>query len=274
MIDQRIGINGVTYHLIETGSGDPLVLLHGFMGSAAGWGALHTQLARSRRVIALDALGHGSTDAPPIPQRYRIEQAAHDLVMLFELLALPPVDLLGYSMGGRLALYVALEYPERLRSLVLESTSAGLGNRIEAERRAQADADRAAVIEQEGLETFIARDWETLPLFASQRRLPEAIRDRVRAERMAHTADGLANSLRGMSVGQQPYLGERLGAITMPALLIAGELDAAYCEGMRRMAAHMLNARIEIVPDAGHNVHLEQPAAYLECIDQFLNARR
>lgn len=178
-------------------------------------------------------------------------------------------DLVGYSMGGRVALHQALRRPDRVRRLILESASPGLATEEERARRRADDEALARRIVAEGIEAFVDR-WEALPLFASQRRLPENVRRRHRAGRLANDPRSLAASLRGLGTGTLPSLWDRLEDIATPTLLIVGELDPKFVEIGHRMAAAMPDARLTVVPDAGHTVHLERPGMWLERVTEFL----
>ncbi|MCC6802301.1 MAG: 2-succinyl-6-hydroxy-2,4-cyclohexadiene-1-carboxylate synthase [Anaerolineae bacterium] len=248
-------INGVHYHVELHGADDPLILLHGFSGSGANWSAHAEALAQQHQVVTIDLLGHGQTESPADPARCRVERAAEDLSAVFDALDLPRVNLLGYSMGGRLALYTALAYPQRISRLILESASPGL--RTEAERAARIEQDEALArrIERDGIAAF-ADYWTNLPLFSSQS--PE-LRERLRAQRLDNNPTGLANSLRGMGTGAQPSLWERLSELSVPTLLMAGELDTRFAVINREMQALLPRASLVVVPDAGHTVHAEQP---------------
>lgn len=254
-------VHGVDYYYEVAGSGPPLVLLHGFTGSVETWAAHTPALAHRYRTIAADLLGHGRTDAPPDPARYGMAAAAADLATLLQDLTTEPITLLGYSMGGRLALYFALTYPERVHTLILESASPGLAEVDARQARIVQDTALAGRIESEGIAAFVDY-WEAIPLFASQRTLPAEVRNRLRQQRLRNRALGLANSLRGMGSGVQPSLWERLGDLSMPVQLIAGELDTKFVEINRGMAAQIPNASLTIIPNAGHTVHLEQPELF------------
>ena len=169
-----------------------------------------------------------------------------------------------------MALRLALQASERLWTLVLESASPGIDDASEREARIRSDADLAGAIERDGLEAFVDR-WQALPLFASQARLPSAVRDELRRQRLRNDAKGLAGCLRGLGAGQQDPVSARVGEILMPVLLLAGALDDKYCALARRMASALPRARTEIVADAGHAVHLEQPAAFADAVRGFLD---
>lgn len=261
-------INGVNYHVETHGAGDPLVLLHGFSGSGANWEVHVDTLAQHFRVVTVDLLGHGQTDSPADPARYRAERAAADLIAIFDALDLPRVNLLGYSMGGRLALYTALQYPARIDRLILESASPGL--RTDAERQARIRSDEALAdrIERDGVAAFVDY-WTDIPLFATQ--MPE-LRQRLYEQRLNNDPVGLANSLRGMGTGAQPSLWEHLPALDLPVLLLCGALDAKFAAINREIRHLIPHSTLVVIPDAGHTVHAEQPERFRAEIDRFLHA--
>lgn len=264
-------VNGVRLGVEVRGTPDnaPLVLLHGFSGSAAGWGTHLDTLANSGLyVIALDMLGHGRSDAPVDPARYAIERCREDIIAALDQLQVHKgrAILLGYSMGGRIALYTA--FSGFFRALILESASPGLTTaRERAERRAN-DERLAERIERDGVPAFVDY-WEQLPLFASQRNLPSERRERLRQQRLLNNARGLANSLRGVGTGVQPDLHNDLPRLSIPTLLLAGQLDIKYCDIAQEMARALPQARLEIIPDAGHTIHLEQPEMFDQMVEAF-----
>ena len=127
--------------------------------------------------------------------------------------------------------------------------------------------------ERDGIEAFVAR-WERTALFATQDRLPEEVRARLRAHRLANKPTGLANSLRGLGTGVQPPLWERLGELRLPCLVMAGELDAKFVGIAQKMADAIAGARIALVAGAGHTIHLEQPDAFTRLVMEFLGDSR
>lgn len=252
----------ITYHFRIAGQGAPLLLLHGFTGSLESWAPLAPPLARFHRVITVDLPGHGRTVAPDSPDFHTMARAGAGLAALLDDVAGEPVHLLGYSMGGRLALYFAVHYPAWVRTLALESASPGLADADERAARRVGDEALAARIEREGIPAFVEQ-WEALPLFASQAKLPPAVRMRLREERLQNRAGGLANSLRGMGTGAQPSLWPRLASVEMPALLLCGAVDAKFRAIAQQMAAQLPGSRAAIVQGAGHTIHLERPHSFL-----------
>ncbi len=271
-----VNVNGVQIGVLQrepliSGS-DPvgtLVLLHGFTGSARNWESLYADLALPGwRIVALDMLGHGRSSAPNDSKRYGMEHCQDDILAVLREIGVQAGEavLLGYSMGGRIALYTA--FSRFFRALILESASPGIADPREREQRRSSDNALAASIEQEGMAPFVER-WEKLPLFASQSNLPIAQQEALHCQRLQNREVGLANSLRGVGTGAQPALYAQLPALDLPVLLIAGALDAKFCSIARQMARDLPQATLHIIAGAGHTVHLEQPAVFVQLVRQF-----
>lgn len=268
----KLVVNGLRYHVTEKGNGVPVLLLHGFTGCGKNWHALMERLSQQYRVITVDLPGHGQTESPIDDSRYTMRNTTADLLMLLDHLEATPAQWLGYSMGGRLALYAALHNPAAVCSLILESASPGLVDDEERNARRNQDEVLAERIENEGIPAFVEY-WERLPLFATQAALPTETRASLREQRLQNTVHGLAKSLRGMGTGAQPTLWDRLHQLQMPTLLITGESDEKFIAINRRMATLVPVSRLSIISGAGHTVHLEQPAAFTEKVVQFLHER-
>lgn len=263
-------VNGVSLNVEVLGEGPPLVLLHGFTGSAATWSSLAARLERQFTVITPDLLGHGLSDSPEDPDRYRVERCVEDVLAVADRLGFGRINLLGYSMGGRVALRLVVDAPQRVRTLILESASPGITPAAAREARREADDALAARINREGIEAFVDY-WENIPLFASQRQLPDEVRAGVRQQRLRSDPIGLANSLRGLGAGVGEPLFDRLASIDVPTLLVAGELDLKYCELAELMARSIPSASLALIPGAGHTVHLEQTEAFDQVVREFLD---
>jgi 2-succinyl-6-hydroxy-2,4-cyclohexadiene-1-carboxylate synthase len=263
----RIPVNGIELNVEVSGEGRPLLLLHGFTGDTSTWAFLRAP--EGVRTIAIDVIGHGASDAPADPERYSMAHAVRDLTAVLDTLDIEQTAVLGYSMGGRLALHFALNAPERLNALLLESASPGIEDASERAVRIEADDQLADSIERDGIEAFVDY-WQALPLFASQSCLPVAVQAEQRRRRLRQSPRGMANSLRGMGAGRQDFLSARLYEIRAPTLLIAGALDQRYANLTETMGSLIKQARVEIVPGAGHAVHLEQPGIFETSIWRFL----
>ena len=179
----------------------------------------------------------------------------------------------GYSMGGRIALLATLREPARFGALVLVGAGAGIESGTERRARRMADESLAAWIERHSIEQVVQR-WERQPVFASQS--PELVAAQ-RAGRLSHDPAGLATLLRSAGQGAMAPVWERLGELTLPVLVIAGERDGAYAEVAQRMASALPHGRWQLVPGAGHAPQLERPAevadALLEFLDEHLGQR-
>ena len=266
----EITCNGLAFHVEDRGSGEPLVLLHGFTGSSASWSGITDRLDRTRRVIAIDLIGHGRSPAPIDPARYAFDRALDDLACVIASLGVERAGWLGYSMGGRVALALAIRYPALVSSLVLESASPGIEDAAERASRRAADDTLASRIEAGGIAEFVAA-WERLPMWDSQRSLPAAARARQREIRLRNQAHGLAGSLRGMGVGAQEPFWHRLSGVAAPALLIAGTLDTKFARIATRMHSEIPGAELCLASDAGHAVHLERPDFFARQVERFLD---
>ncbi|MCS7050875.1 MAG: 2-succinyl-6-hydroxy-2,4-cyclohexadiene-1-carboxylate synthase [Thermomicrobium sp.] len=258
------------YCVREAGDGPPLLLLHGFAGSGASWTPLAPALLSfGLRLVAPDLLGHGASAAPSDPRRYAADEQVADLVALLDSLALERTAVLGYSMGGRLALHLATSVPQRVSTIVLESTSPGIADPTERAARQLADEALARSIEERGLAWF-ADYWERHPLFATRQRLDESVRTALRARWLTQRPWGLAASLRGFGSGTMPPLWDRLAGLYQPTLVLAGALDERYATIARLMVEHLPQGKLVVLPDAGHAVHLEQPQGFLAAVRAFL----
>ena len=259
----------MSLNVLTAGDGPPVLLLHGFTGTARMWSAQVAAWSPAHRVIAPDLLGHGGSDAPVDPAAYALERQAQTLADLLELLEAAPATVVGYSMGARLALVLALEHPASVDGLILESPSAGIRDEADRAARRVADERLAEEIERKGTDAFVAR-WEQMPIFASHADLPDEVVSHQRAERRRHSPAGLSASLRGAGQGVMLPLHDCLARITVPTLVIAGERDGTGLERARVVSASIPGARFETIEGAGHTPHLESPEAFLGITDEFL----
>lgn len=272
----RIPVNGVSWHVEQAGvcwkSKDVpvLVLLHGFTGAGNNWRPYVDKWGTKYRLLLVDIIGHGQSDAPVDPSRYAMHHATADLVKILDYLQIEQCDMLGYSMGGRLALATAVRTPGRIRALVLEGSTPGIADPEERKLRVERDEALARRIERDGIAAFVSY-WESLPLFASQTKLPTSVRTKIRQQRLNNREVGLANSLRGMGTGAQPSLWHKLPKLNLPVLLLAGEWDKKFCRIGRAMRDKLPQADFYEVAHAGHTVHVEQAAVFDTIVMDFLN---
>lgn len=257
-----IAADGIRYAVARSGVGVPVLLLHGFTGRGADWDPFRPALERLTRPVAVDLLGHGASDAPVDPARHAVERQAADLAAFLRADGLAPAHVAGYSFGARVALRLAVDHPDVVRSLVLESPSAGIADATARSDRRAADERLAQLLEREGIAAFVDR-WEALPLFAEEQTLPVEARRATRAERLRNDPRGLMASLRGAGQGAMVPLHDALPDIVLPVTVIAGALDQAGLPRAGSVAHAIPSARLVVVPDVGHAVHREAPMRFL-----------
>ena len=259
----------VRLNYFVAGEGTPVTLLHGFTQSGRSWQEVITAMPQGWRWVVPDLRGHGETRTRP-GAPCTMDACLGDLEMLWDHLGVEHTHLVGYSMGGRLALHVAARKPERLLSLLTVGAHAGLEEDAREGRRL-GDEALAQHIEQDGLEAFI-KYWSGLPLFAGLERRGASFVAQLRAERMNNTVAGLACSLRGMGAGVMEPLWGDLARMTVPSTFVAGQLDHGYVASARRLAATVPHGHVEVVLRAGHSVHQERPDAFAHVLAAHLAA--
>lgn len=234
----------------------PIVCLHGFLGSPGAFGPVLAACKTRPRARVSWLPGHGPAPIPP-GERWRdaVAAVADDI--------LEPAILVGYSMGGRLALGVAAAFPERVRALVLVSADWGIADAEERVRRAAIDERRALDVERRGLPAFVA-DWEKEPIFATQS--PEQIVGQ-RETRALHAGRSIAWALRALGPSAMPDYRGALLDLPAPVHYLAGALDVRYADRAREIAAARGPAMVRVVPGAGHNLLIEAPGQVAAAID-------
>jgi 2-succinyl-6-hydroxy-2,4-cyclohexadiene-1-carboxylate synthase len=235
---------------------DRVVLVHGFTQTLVSWDPLADALADTFQVVRVDLPGHGgsaSVDVPFADAAAAIGDAGGTATYV------------GYSMGGRLCLRLAVDRPELVQALVLVGASPGLADPDERAARREADEALAGDIERQGTSAFLEK-WLAQPLFSTFTPTPEDL-----AARRANGSSGLATALRRLGTGVQEPLWSRLGELTMPVLAIAGQEDARYARLAEEMAERIgVNAQVVAIAGAGHAAHLERPASFARLLSAFL----
>jgi 2-succinyl-6-hydroxy-2,4-cyclohexadiene-1-carboxylate synthase len=235
---------------------ESVVLLHGFSGTRRAWDGVASILQRERYLpIAFDLPGHGDAADCERPITFAA-CVSHVLARSPERFAL-----CGYSLGGRVALHVALAAPERVARLVLVSSTAGIAERAERERRRERDRLLAGELQEAGLESFISR-WRAQPLFAGE---PPEVAELAREDQRRNRPDALADVLRGVGTGEMAPLWGRLGELTMPTTLLVGERDEKFQALARRMLERLPDGEL-LVLAGGHNLALENPEAVADAV--------
>jgi 2-succinyl-6-hydroxy-2,4-cyclohexadiene-1-carboxylate synthase len=241
------------------GNGPRIVLVHGFTQTLQSWHASADLLTGGFEVVRMDLPGHGGSGRVRLP----FEEAAAAVGA-----AGGQGVYVGYSMGGRLALRLALDSPHLVKALVLVSTSPGIDSPRERAGRRSEDEGLACELERRGTAAFLER-WLRQPMFSTL--TPTEVDLEARR---ANSAEGLATALRTLGVGAQEPLWHRLGELSMPVLLVAGELDAKYVLLAGRMAGSIgEHAQVLIMSKCGHAPHLEQPKLFCQMVWRFLHPK-
>jgi len=237
------------------GMAPTVVFLHGFTHTGRSWHPVIAALAESYTSVADDIRGHGdASDRVPVG----LEAVVEDVVGA----APGRFTLVGYSMGGRIALHIALAASARVDRLVLIGASPGIADEGARAARRRADEELAGEIERSSIEEFASR-WAQTPVLA---RLPPAVLDAAHADRLRSTPAGLARALRELGTGALPPLWDRLGELPMPVTLIVGERDSKFRGIAAEVARRIPAAEVVVVPGVGHAVHLESPEAIVSAL--------
>lgn len=248
----------------------PLVLLHGFTGTHRTWDLLGESLAKSHFLILPDLPGHGASGTSTTRAAMGVGATSEALTeVLLQVCGGRKAALLGYSLGGRVALDLACKHQKLLSCLILEGASPGLGVEDAREERRAEDEALADGIERRGIEWFVDR-WQENPLFSTQKDLPRAASEKVRRDRLSNSAKGLAMSLRGAGVGSMLPLWDKIGGLSIPVLLVVGQKDPKYLRIAKDMQERIPGSAVADVEGAGHCVHVERPREFAALTLRFL----
>jgi 2-succinyl-6-hydroxy-2,4-cyclohexadiene-1-carboxylate synthase len=241
----------------------PLLLLHGWMGSGEDYRAIIDLLNQQFYCIAIDLPGHGQTEVIDRLGGYDFVNTARGIVQLLDRLKIDRCSIAGYSFGGRLALYLALEFPERFDRVTIESASPGLATEFDRQARVIQDWQIIDRLETDPFADFV-RDWYRQPIFSGIDRHPnfeQLIQRRITTNRV----HDLIKSLEQAGLGIQPYLGDRLQLYNRPISLIVGGLDRKFVDLNRQIDRECPQIKLKIVPNCSHNVHFQNPQAWIDC---------
>jgi 2-succinyl-6-hydroxy-2,4-cyclohexadiene-1-carboxylate synthase len=246
-----------------------ILMLHGFTGSLDDWREIHSSLNPNFNYIGIDLVGHGRSDSSISVDKYRLQALSKQINDILNKLSIEQVIILGYSMGGRAALSFAINYPNKIRGLILESTTAGIESEKIRGDRINSDEELADYIESYSIEEFVEL-WMNKEIFNTQRRFSNEKLKNIRKKKTLNSKIGLANSLRGFGTGRMGYFGNKLNQISCPVLLINGELDTKFTKINSVLKKIFQNAKHKIIKNAGHNTHIEEPGRFVSIINEFL----
>jgi len=261
-----IEIENIKYHIQIKGEGKPLICLHGFSENLSTWKLLKI---KGYKLILIDLIGHGNTDKPYSSEYYNLKLMVKHLNKLIQELGINKYSMLGYSMGGRIALAYALSYQNEISQLILESSSYGECDDINRLKRGSVDSKLAKSISEKGIEWF--NDfWSNLSIFESQKNLPKDIKDDISKRRLSNEIHALSNTLLCTGQGSFPCLKNEIVNLTMPILYISGEYDEKYKEMGNEFQKLNINVKHKTICGVGHNTHIENPDKFNKMLSEFL----
>ncbi|HEY9641128.1 MAG TPA: 2-succinyl-6-hydroxy-2,4-cyclohexadiene-1-carboxylate synthase [Coleofasciculaceae cyanobacterium] len=268
-MDQFIEVDHYRFRYDAKGRSDhPAILfLHGFLGNCYEFDQVMSLLADQFYCLAVDLPGHGKTQTLDADRGYSMPHTAQGLIQFIEVLNIQPCFLVGYSMGGRVSLYLTLHFPTYFLKVVLESASPGLKTQAEQSKRMQRDLKLAHQLETEDFSSFLAQ-WYTQPLFASLRSHPNF--EQILKQRLDNDPWQLAKSLRHLGTGYQASLWEACQHTTVCTLLLVGELDEKFVQTNAEMARLSRCMTLRIVEQCGHNIHFEKTSVFSQYVQRFL----
>ena len=261
--------NGIYYKAYGLPGQSPVLFLHGFMGNHEDWLKIIERLSQDYYCIAVDLPGHGnSNDAQLLRDSWDFENLCKKLYDLICSVTEKQITVIGYSMGGRIAQFFSVTYPEKVNKLLLESTSPGIESSQDRLKRLQQDENLAERLQNEALKDFLDT-WYDQSIFYKIKQHPEYTG--MIQRKLLNNPGLLAQALLQYSIGNQPYLGKSIAVLRIPMQLLSGALDSKYCELMDDLDSRCLNSRHIILSDCGHNCHFEKPVLFAEHIAEFLS---
>jgi 2-succinyl-6-hydroxy-2,4-cyclohexadiene-1-carboxylate synthase len=269
LIEQDLAIAEYHFHYQSGGNpqGQPLLFLHGFMGDCQEFDPILPYFWDDFYCLVIDLPGHGQTEVMGDDSNYGMEKTAIALINFLDYFQLSKIGLIGYSMGGRLALYLALHFPEKFSHLILESASPGLQSAIARKKRIEHDAQWIKKLKNENFSEVLT-EWYQQSLFNSLRNLPDF--SDLFARRLNNSPEKLAKSLQYLGTGQQMSLWEKLHQGSVPLLLLVGGQDHKFVAINQKIAVDYPQTQLIIFPHRGHNLHLEDSHDFALALRQFL----
>jgi 2-succinyl-6-hydroxy-2,4-cyclohexadiene-1-carboxylate synthase len=249
-------------------SNPPILFLHGFMGSSADWDSICNALAEKFYCIALDLPGHGQTTTSS-NEDFTMEHCSSEIINFLHERKIIKPHLLGYSMGGRIALFLSVYYGEKFSKILLESASPGLKTESERTDRQIKDSLLARRLQMQPFKQFV-ENWYEMPLFETVQKDKKSY-DRMIRSRLQNDPKLLSLSLTYIGSGSQPPLWEQLKDIKNSTLLLTGSDDAKFSSIAADMHSRNRTMQHEIIDDCGHNIHFENKQIFIETISEFLN---
>jgi 2-succinyl-6-hydroxy-2,4-cyclohexadiene-1-carboxylate synthase len=256
------------YKISDSSQHPRVLFLHGFMGSLQDWDSVINRLQNNYYCLCIDLPGHGGTPNPE--KKYSFNDVGTDLVDFLKEINFSPFSIIGYSLGGRLALYLSIRFPDLMKKVILESASPGLKtSRERIIRESQDDALAAKLVNSDFSQ--LLQEWYDQPIFNSLRQHQDF--KKLLKERNMNNPEDLAVSLTALSTSRQPSLWDLLSGNKIPILLMVGELDPKFRGIARQMSRQCPSCRTKIIKNAGHNIHFENPDEFVNRCIEFLSDR-
>jgi 2-succinyl-6-hydroxy-2,4-cyclohexadiene-1-carboxylate synthase len=251
------------WHFTLTGNFNlpPLLLLHGWMGNCEDYAEVIESLRSQYYCIAIDLPGHGQTEVVGGDLGYGFVHTAIGITKLLESLNIDQCSIAGYSFGGRLALYLALEFPARFDRVLLESTSPGLATEVDRQTRIIQDWQIIDQLEIDNFADFV-QNWYRQSIFIGIENHPN-FEDLIQRRIATNQPSNLIKSIEHAGLGMQPYLGDRLKVHTKPVSLIVGALDRKFVGINQQLNQECMTTILKVVPNCSHNIHFQQPQVWI-----------
>jgi pimeloyl-ACP methyl ester carboxylesterase len=264
-----VKINGININYEDEGNGAPILLIHGFSSSLKSWDEQMPALLGKYRVVRYDCRGHGKSESPTQPAAYSQEILVQEALGLLDELGIESACVCGLSMGGNVALHLALNHPQRVTALIAVCTGSGSS---EEDGFLDNFKSLANILDRGDLEGF-ATALLAAPPFAKLVSLRPDLMETVKKWLLDNDATGLANTIRGVQMKRPSImtLKDRLKKLKAPALILVGNEDLPCLEPARFMDNHIPRSRLAVFPETGHIVNLERPADFDREVMNFLN---
>ena len=255
------------FYKIE-GSGIPVLLIHGFTGSHKSFQKVSSFLSSQFKVITVDMIGHGQSMNYE-SKNYTFDKSINDLNKILDSLSIKKINLIGYSLGGRLAMQFALKNIAKLSSLIICSASYGIEKKEDRENRVLSDKKIVTMLENKPIETFV-KYWKNLDIWDSEKNLSVERRNKINKIRLSQNKIGLALNLSYQGQGKQEFIGNKLKKIKTKSLIMYGSNDSKYKEMSKEISKEIQNSKLLMVPNSGHNIILENPIFVAQEIKKFV----
>jgi len=250
------------------GNGLPLLLIHGFTGSHKSFDEISKYLQQFFKIIRIDLAGHGKSMSQDA-SFFSFENSIKSILKILDDLRLIKVNILGYSLGGRNAMHFVSKFQERVNKLIVCSSSYGLKNQLEKDKRINSDQKLIDLLENNNLKEFV-KLWESLPLWDSEKRLSIEKIKKHKKIRLSNNPFGLALNLKHQGQGKQNNLLSELKKIKNETLILYGEKDDKYKKISTKLDKTIRNSKTIMVPESGHNIILENPIYVSRAVKNFI----